>query len=151
MDEYCDDDRHYVRVKTDRFSPRETDRTMGSEATNWTMATPITRQQLQGLRKLHVLERLTEIINEETREAVFERARAGATSYPWTVDQGWLERKLDQRGWTSTRVKMDELLEAVKALYPDCDVSFTEEQVLLPQREAAPKRATRAVIQIDWS
>ena len=124
---------------------------MGSEATNWTMATPITRQQLQGLRKLHVLERLTEIINEETRDAVLEDARAGGTSYLWIVDQGRLERKLDERGWASTRIKMDELLEAVKALYPGCDVSLTQEEVLLPQREAAPKRATRAVIRIDWS
>lgn len=149
--EYCDDDRAYIRAKTNpvRWSGEEP--TMGSEATNWTMATPITRQQLQGVRKLYVLERLTEIVNEETREAVLERARAGATTYPWTVDQGWLERKLDERGWASTRVKIDELLEAVKALYPDCDVSLTEEHVLIPQRETAPKRVTRAVIQIDWS
>lgn len=115
------------------------------------MTTPLTRQQLQAVRQLHVLERLTDIINEETREAVLECARAGATSYPWSVDQGWLERKLDERGWANTRVKMDELLEAVRALYPDCSVSFTEEQILVPQREAAPKAATRAVIWIDWS
>ena len=151
MDEYCDDDRHYLRPKTNPVRSTGDGSTMGSEATNWTMATPITRQQLQGLRKLHVLERLTEIINEETREAVLEDARAGETSYLWTVDQGWLERKLDQRGWASTRVKMDDLLEAVKALYPGCDVRFTEEQILLPQREAAPKRSTRAVIEINWS
>ena len=149
--EYCDDDRHYLRAKTNPVWSQRDDSTMGSEATNWTMATPITRQQLQGLRKLHVLEKLTEIINEETRDAVLEDARAGGTSYLWIVDQGRLERKLDQRGWASTRVKMDELLEAVKALYPDCDVSLTQEEVLLPQREAAPKRATRAVIRIDWS
>lgn len=149
--EYCDDDRAYIRAKTNLVRCQREDCTMGSEATNWTMATPITRQQLQGVRKLYVLERLTDIINEETREAVLERARAGATSYPWTVDQGWLERKLDERGWASTRVKMDELLEAVKALYPDCDVNLTEEHVLIPQRETCPKRVTRSVIQIDWS
>lgn len=124
---------------------------MGSEATNWTMATPLTREQLQGLRKAHVLQKLTDIINEETREAVKEDARAGASAYRWTVDRTRMARKLDERGWANTHVNMDEVLDATKALYPGCDVSLTEEEVLVPQREAAPKRVTRAVIEIDWS
>lgn len=115
------------------------------------MATPITRQQLQGMRKLHIMEKLTDLVNEETREAVLERARDGCTSYSWTVDQGWLERTLDARGWAITRVKTEELLEAVKALYRECDVSLVEEQVLIPQREGAPLQVLRKVIRIDWS
>lgn len=142
--EYCDDDRAYIRAKTDSFS-------VEPQIAAEPMTTPITRQQLQGLRKVHLLERLTEIINEETREFVLDSAREGRTSYLWDVHQTWLERKLDERGWATTRFTLDDLVEAVKALYPGCTVTLIREDVLIPQREAAPKRDVQAGLQIDWS
>jgi hypothetical protein len=148
--EYCDDDREYIRVrKTNPECPSSDDRTMGSEATPW-MMTPITRQQLQGMSELRKREKLTELVNEETREVVLGRARAGYTSYLWIVNQGWLECKLDEQGWANSQVTMDELRLAVRALYPDCDVTLHEEEVVCPAR-LPPKSLVRKGIKIEWS
>lgn len=113
--------------------------------------TPITRQQLQGMSELRKREKLTELVNEETRELVLGRARAGYTSYLWVMNQAWLECKLDEQGWAKSHVTMEELRLAVRALYPDCDVTLYEEDVFVPQREAAPKCIVRKGIKIDWS
>lgn len=115
------------------------------------MTTPITREQLQGMRDLRRLEKLTELVNEETREGVLERARDGGVSYFWEVDEPRLRRTLDQQGWANTRFTMEELQRAVQALYVGCDVTIATELVYIPQREAQPKREPRVGIQIDWS
>lgn len=150
--EFCDDDRHYIWArprKTNLPHPTVEDCTMGSEATPWS-TTPLTRQQLQGMSELRKREKLTELVNEETREVVLGRARAGYTSYLWIVNQGWLECKLDEQGWANSQVTMDEVRLAVRALYPDCDVTLHEEEVVCPAR-LPPKSLVRKGIKIEWS
>ena len=115
------------------------------------MTTPLTRQQLQGMRQLYLMEKLTELVNEETRETVLERARAGCTEFLWDLDEARLSRKLEQQGWATTRFTMEQLQDAVEALYPDCTVTLLREWIYVPQREKEPKQVLRASFKIDWS
>ena len=106
--------------------------------------TTFSRAQLQAIPATRRLEAITRYVDFHLGVVVQTAAAAGKTSYLFVVPKA--------RACVATtpppyQLTADDLLEGIRAKFPDCDVDFDEEWV-----DVRPGvREHRSGIKIDWS
>lgn len=110
------------------------------------------REELRGLPHKHKMASL-QAIAEQHVQAIQGHATRGETSYLWEMDEAKLPQFLVQRGCGHLKLTLEEVMEALRARYPGCTVSLSEEWVDVPTKFApqAPMRTLKSGIKIDWS
>ena len=145
--EFCDDDRHHrwVGTKTNRTPPTQETSQMAFHVNN-----PLSREVLQNLIGEARRQMLVSIA-ETTRSEILERARQGMRSYLWDMDDVRLATMARQHNWSGSPLRLSELAEALKAVYPDCAVEIGQGWVPVPQREGPSREVLQTNILIVWA
>jgi hypothetical protein len=110
------------------------------------------REELRGLPHKHKMACLQNIA-EQPAQSIQGLATRGETSYLWEMDEAKLPHFLVQRGCGHLKLTLEEVMGALRARYPGCTVSLSEEWVDVPTKFApqAPMRTLKSGIKIDWS
>jgi hypothetical protein len=106
------------------------------------------REELAGLQLKNKIRFLMQLA-DSIQGGVYAAAGSGHTCYVWETDEVKLNPPHDTQ---RIRVTLEEVMSALRARYPGCNVSLSEDWVDQPSpRGQPPTRVLKSGIKIDWS
>lgn len=105
---------------------------------------PLSRKELQALPEVHRIKTGNEYV-QQVYQHVYGTALTGRTSYTHTIVKN--KHSAVASGGYTYQLTSDDIVEAFKRMFPECDVRFSEDWVDVRQGV----REQREQIVIDWS